>query len=117
MSAPTTPAAVPAAGLTLDDLHRINDLADLLTGAIVDGDIRVRITPGSADDHLDPCVECEPDPPSGIRVPGDVVVHWGHARPVYADPVCRGHLRRFLRIHVRHDQAQPVVDIPAQVAS
>lgn len=98
---------------TADDMYRIEDLADRLAGALTDNEITVRII-GPAD--LDACTECSA-PDAAERIAGDVVVHYGHARPIYTAHVCASCLRRFLAIRARHDQARPVVDIPAAVLS
>lgn len=93
----TTPA------FALDDLHRINDALDRVAALELGDRITVQIS-GAAD--TEPCVEdCGAD--------GDLLVHWGYAQACYRDWLCTGCLRRFLTIHVRHDKARPVVDIPA----
>lgn len=98
-----------APDLTCDDIYRIEGLAHRLAGALADDEIRVRIV-GAVD--MQACEMCPPDAP-GERICGDVIVHYGHARPVYPAHVCAAHLGRFLAVRVRHDHARPRVDIPA----
>lgn len=94
------------AGLALDDPARLLETLDRVALTGLTDRITVQITgPASPE----PCTEC----PDGL--PGDVVVHWGYARPCYTDWVCHAHLKWFLGVHVRHDRARPVVDIPAAV--
>lgn len=99
----TTTAPAP---LALDDLHRINDALDRVAALELGDRVTVQIS-GPAEPE--PCVEC-------ADTDGDLVVHWGYAQACYPDWVCHGCLRRFLAIHVRHDKARPVVDIPAALS-
>lgn len=94
----------PAPALALDDLHRINDTLDRIAALDLGDTVTVQI---SAAADLEPCTECGD--------PGDVTVHWGYAQACYRDWLCHSHLARFLTIHVRHDKARPVIDIPAAV--
>lgn len=94
-----------APALALDDLARINDALDRVRDLNLGDKITVQIS-GPAEPER--CVEdCGAD--------GDLLVHWGYAQACYADWLCLGCLRRFLAIHVRHDKARPVVDIPASL--
>lgn len=92
------------APLAIDDLYRINDALDRIAALDLGDRIAVQMS-GAAEPEA--CTECGDV--------GDLVVHWGYSQACYEDWRCYAHLGRFLTMRLRHDQARPVVDIPAVI--